>query len=105
MWELKDTTNPCERVILFIKNFQLSSICSIYTRQVYEDAILDGYLEALCTEEGKALLDCYGLSDQERKIWKIGFPERLDADLAKMIESELSAEEREKLERNKRLFG
>ena len=25
MWELKDTTNPCERVILFIKNFQLSS--------------------------------------------------------------------------------
>lgn len=34
-----------------------------YTRQVYEDAILDGYLEALCTEEGKALLDCYGLSD------------------------------------------
>lgn len=24
MWELKDTTNPCERVILFIKNFQLS---------------------------------------------------------------------------------
>lgn len=76
-----------------------------YTRQVYDDAILDGYLKALCTEEGKALLDCYGLSNQERKIWKIGFLERLDADLAEMIESELSIEGREKLERNRRMFG
>ena len=76
-----------------------------YTRQVYGDAILDGYLEALCTEDGKALLDCYGLSEQERKTWKIGFSERLEADLTEMIESGLSNEDREKLERNRRLFG
>ncbi len=76
-----------------------------YTRQVYADAILDGYLEALCTEEGKELLDCYGLSDQERKTWKISFPERLEANLTEMIESGLSGEDREKLERNRRLFG
>lgn len=76
-----------------------------YTRQVYDDAILDGYLEALYTEEGKRLLECYGLTDQERKIWKIDFAERLDADLSKVIESELSKEDREKLERNRRLFG
>ena len=72
---------------------------------MYDDATLDGYLETLYTEEGKALLDCYGLSDQERKTWRIGFSERLDADLTKMIESELSTEDREKLERNRRLFG
>ena len=76
-----------------------------YTRQVYDDAIMDGYLEALCTEEGKRLLECYGLTDQERKIWKIDFAERLDADLSKVIEPELSREDREKLERNRRLFG
>lgn len=76
-----------------------------YTRQVYDDAALDGYLEALCTEEGRRLLGCYGLSDQERKIWKISFSERLDADVSKWIESELSEEDREKLERNRGLFG
>ncbi|MCI8790819.1 MAG: nucleotidyltransferase family protein [Lachnospiraceae bacterium] len=76
-----------------------------YTRQVYDDALIDGYLEALYTEESKRLLNCYGLSDQERKIWKIDFSERLDADVSKMIESELSKEDREKLERNRRLFG
>ncbi len=76
-----------------------------YTRQVYDDAILDGYLEALRTEEGRALLDCYGLSDQERKTWKIGFPERLEADLTEMVRAGLSGEDREKLERNRRLFG
>lgn len=76
-----------------------------YTRQVYDDAALDGYLEALCTEEGRRLLGCYGLSDQERRAWRISFSERLDADLSKMIESELSLEDREKLERNRGLFG
>lgn len=76
-----------------------------YTRKVYEDAMLDGYLEALETEGDRKLLNCYGLADEERKIWKIGFSERLDTDVSKQVEEELSEKDKEKMKRNRRIFG
>lgn len=76
-----------------------------YTRKVYEDAMLDGYLETLYTEEGRGLLDCYGLSDQERKRWKIDFMERLDTDVSELVKAELLDDDKEKLERNRGIFG
>ncbi len=76
-----------------------------YTRKIYDDKMLDVYLEALQTEAGGLLLEYYGLAAQERRRWKIPFEERLDQDVSDLIYSELTESDIEKLERNRRLFG
>ena len=76
-----------------------------YTQKVYGDEALYPYLDALKTAEGEALLECYGLTEEERKNWKIRFEERLDADVAKLVYHDLSHEDLEKLERSRRIFG
>lgn len=76
-----------------------------YTRKVYGDEMLDAYLKALWTENGGALLEYYGLAEQERKPWKIPFEERLERDVSALIYSEMTESDIEKLERNRRLFG
>lgn len=76
-----------------------------YTRKVYDDSVLDAYIDAFRTEEGQALLNCYGLSAQERRQWKINFEERLDKDVSEQIYEELEESDIEKLERSRRLFG
>lgn len=76
-----------------------------YTRKVYEDEMLDVYLEVLRTEEGEALLAYYGLTEQERRKWKIPFEERIDRDVSAVVYSEMTESDREKVERNRRLFG
>ena len=67
--------------------------------------MLDAYLKALWTENGGALLEYYGLAEQERKPWKIPFEERLERDVSALIYSEMTESDIEKLERNRRLFG
>ena len=76
-----------------------------YARKVYADNLLDTYLEALWTVEGEALLDCYGLAEQELKKWEISFEERLDRDVSAFVYSRMNENDREKLERNRRIFG
>lgn len=76
-----------------------------YTKKVYDDKMLDDYLEALWTEACEDLLEYYGLAEQERKRWKNSFEERLEQDVSALIYSEMTESDIEKLERNRRLFG
>lgn len=76
-----------------------------YTRQVYEDETLDKYLDALRTKAGENLLAYYGLAEEERKPWKIAFKDRLDTDISALILDEMTERDKEKLERNRRLFA
>lgn len=76
-----------------------------YTRKVYNDKMLNAYLEALRTEAGEDLLEYYGLAEQERRQWKIPFDERLEQDVSGIIYSEMSENDMKKLERNRRLFS
>ena len=48
----------------------------------------------------------YGLAEKERKPWKVDFQTRLETDnLYELIKDDLTEEDIEKLERNRRIFG
>ena len=76
-----------------------------YTSQVFNDEILRQYIDAFWTPEGEALLNCYGLCSKERKKWRCDFKTRLEADnLYELIKNDLSEQDCEKIEINKRIF-
>ena len=50
-----------------------------YTNLLYSDPLLQVYINTLKTPEGEYLLDYYGLSDEERKPWRIDFLTRLNS--------------------------
>lgn len=77
-----------------------------YTSQVFKDKLLLKYVDALYTQQGENLLNCYGLAEDERKEWKFDFKTRLEADeLFPLIRYELTPSDYEKLERNRKIFG
>lgn len=77
-----------------------------YTNQVFGDPELEEYVEVFRTQEGIDLLDYYGLIDKERKQWKVDFRTRLENEnLYNLIKNDLTNEDIEKIERNRRIFG
>lgn len=76
-----------------------------YTGQIFNDKILQQYIEAFKTSEGEALLNYYGLCDKEQKEWKYDFETRLHSDnLYDLIKDDLSEKDYEKIAINKRIF-
>lgn len=97
---------------------RLYSLCSEYeiipyafyvlyfTNWIFKDEELQKYVDALRTVEGEYYLDYYGLAEKERKPWKVDFQTRLETDnLYELIKDDLTEEDIEKLERNRRIFG
>lgn len=77
-----------------------------YANKYYTDNFLSGYVNALECREGTELLNTYGLSDRERKAWKIEFFDRFDEHRVKeSILSQLDEEDLSKLNYNRRIFG
>ena len=77
-----------------------------YTNEIFNDHELSRYIEAFRTPEGVSLLDCYGLADHERKLWKVDFQTRLKTkNLYDLIKSDLTELDLAKLERNRMVFG
>lgn len=75
------------------------------TNEIFKDAELGKYVEKFCTNEGMELLDYYGLSEKERKHWKVDFKTRLEAEcLYDIIRNDLTSEDIEKLKQNRRVF-
>ena len=76
-----------------------------YTNCIFNDNVLKDIVETLETPEGIALLDCYGLDMKERKAWRVDFKTRYESeDLFKFIKNDLTKSDKEKLERNRRMF-
>lgn len=76
-----------------------------YTGQVFEDEVLKQYIDAFRTREGENLLNCYGLCAKERREWKCDFKTRLEADdLFELIKNDLTENDQEKIEINKKYF-
>jgi len=70
-----------------------------YTSWVFNDEAmyLDG--ERFKTEEGEEQLDCFGLTEQERKKWPIPFKERMNhMNIFNVVETCLSKRDIEKIE-------
>ncbi len=76
-----------------------------HTGLLFNDETLNEYIDAFATEEGKNLLDCYGLDESERRKWKIDFQTRLEKDsLYDTIKSDLTAKDIEKIAINRKVF-
>lgn len=53
--------------------------CIYYTNELFPDHRLKRYLDILCSPKGMDLLNCFGLSEEERHIWQIPFLDRVFA--------------------------
>ena len=68
-----------------------------YTGILYPDSKLKDYIECCKTDDGEALLNCYGLNSKERKVWRVDFKERINrTDLDKLILNDFSIEDMNK---------
>ncbi|MCI8627822.1 MAG: nucleotidyltransferase family protein [Lachnospiraceae bacterium] len=77
-----------------------------FTNWIFKDSKLQKYVEALKTPEGVNLLDWYGLAENEKRPWKVDISTRLETEnLYELIKDDLTEEDVEKLERNRRIFG
>ena len=77
-----------------------------FTNEIFNDYELSRYIAAFRTPEGISLLDCYGLTEHERKLWKVDFQTRLETkNLYDLIKNDLTELDLEKLERNRKIFG
>lgn len=76
-----------------------------YTNLIYNDNILNKYIKSFATSDGKMLLDYFGLSSNEKKLWRYDFEKRLhSSNLYDLIKYDLNDKDIEKLNRNKKIF-
>lgn len=77
-----------------------------YTRQLFEDKLLDEACTLFQTSDGIDLLDSYGLTEDERKRWKVDFKTRLLAHNAyELIKDDLNESDLKKIALNTSVFG
>lgn len=69
-----------------------------YANKIFLNIELEKQLCMFESEKGTELLECYGLNDSERRIWKIPFSERLDnPNLYNRLSEEMSESDLEKV--------
>lgn len=77
-----------------------------YTKEVFNDSILHRCLNELQIYRNCELLDCYGLSANERKRWRVSFCDRLDNEgIYNNINEDLTPLDLKKINDNKSIFG
>jgi hypothetical protein len=76
-------------------------VCLYQSQKIFEDARLEGYLNALEMQKDNSLLGTFGLHLSERKEWKIDLFERLfHPDLPQYLLGRFTEKEKEKVEAN-----
>lgn len=102
--------------IISLKNlYSISSMYKIipyvfyilyFTNWIFKDKELEIYVDSFHTLDGESLLECYGLAEKERKKWNVDFQTRLETtSIFNIIQNNLTKDDIEKLERNRRIFG
>lgn len=75
--------------------------CIYYTHLVFADDMTNEWLSTFLLSRDDTLMDSFGLSDNERKKWSIGFFERLfNEDLSLYLRGEISTSDVEKINKN-----
>lgn len=109
LWKNNQETITLEKFYAISSEYEINPYVFYvlyFTNWIFKDKELQKYVEAFRTLEGESLLDYYGLAEKERKPWKVNFQTRLETDnLYELIQNDLTEEDIEKLERNRRMFG
>lgn len=100
--DILDFRKMCEN--LHIKHFVYYVL--YYTKQIFSSEFIERLTRYLEDDEGNKLLNCYGLNERERKVWKYDFGTRINSEcLFDLIRSDLDEADYRKLELNKQIFG
>ena len=76
-------------------------VCLYQTQKIFEDALLEGYLNALETQKDDSLLGTFGLHPSERREWKIDLFERLfHPNLPRYLLEQFTQKEKDKIMAN-----
>ena len=76
-----------------------------FTSVLFPNSELKKCVDLLQCEEGVFLLDCYGLSDNERKRWNVDFYTRMASDnIMELIKKDMTDYDIQKLRRSKKIF-
>lgn len=77
-----------------------------YTNCIYDNEILSIYVDRLETESGKKILNNYGLSSDEIKVWRCDFKIRLNNNnIHYLIKQDLNEQDFKKIDVNHKIFG
>lgn len=100
------TANSLARLCEVYEITQFAYYILYYTYKLFPDSEILKFVEVLYNDEGKRLLPCYGLSDNERREWKCDFATRVnEMDIKSLIYEQLTQNDINKIERNKLIFG
>ena len=76
--------------------------CLYYTMEIFDDKILQPYLDVFKESKDEKLIDSFGLNNNERKTWNITLAERLfHSNLPRYIESLLDDNDLYKIKTNR----
>ncbi len=72
-----------------------------HTNFLFEDSVLQDFVEVFKSQQGMKLLDYYGLTNSERKMWKYDIETRMNSiDLFQLMEQDLTKNDLKKIEYN-----
>lgn len=109
LWKNNITDLCLEKLINIGREYDIS--CYLYyilyyTNCVFKDKELQKYVDTFCTDEGKRILNCYGLSVEEQKEWRADFEERLNTNnLYELIKDDLTNDDLKKIKRVEYIFS
>lgn len=73
---------------------------------IFNNDVINKYIDSFKTQQGIDLLNCYGLSQNERHEWKCDFKTRLQSDnLFALIKNDLTEKDIEKIAINQKIFS
>lgn len=108
-WQHQRAKLDLHRLKVWMDEYELTPFfyyIAYYTAKVCRVQDLEEWAKQLETPEGVALLDTFGLTESERKVWPIPFEERLENEkLPELVRSMLTKKELEKAEQNHKIFG
>lgn len=79
--------------------------CIYYTNEVFDDPDLANFLDSWSVYQDDRLMGSFGLTDSERKTWRVPFNERLFADhIQSLLEEQLDDADRAKITLNERFM-
>ena len=108
-WKLQRNNMDLEKLQRWMEEYEVMPFfyyIVYYTAKVCDVPELAEWAKQLESPEGIALLDTFGLTESERKVWPIPFESRFENEqLPELVRSMLTKKELEKAEQNHKIFG